>query len=53
MIIAGLSMFLRLKTTSIWPWKPDIVSGLGYCGIPNWVVFLVSRVGFRAELGRG
>lgn len=28
MIIAGLSMLLRIKTTSIWPWKPDIVSGL-------------------------
>jgi len=34
LIVVGLSMLLQLRTTTFWPWNPDVVSAVVISGFP-------------------
>ena len=42
-MIVGLSLLFRIRTESLWPWKPDIISGMVIAGFPiGWSLWSVS-----------
>ncbi len=43
MIVAGIALLFKIRTTAIWPWQPDIVSAIVISGFPiGWAFWAVA-----------